>query len=170
MGSSFRRSKKHPVHKRLQSLRSSRNATFHRIRYFSSSWCRTGLLDTLETVITVRRGIPLASQPATRVQFGLGAVLQYSNTPSLRAAGFEDDDKDSLSDVAFCARWLAVLSASEVGRTKRLVSSFKPLRGWNSGRALLTGLTRLFCKQQRSSTSTSTSTSTNAERRTRSAL
>jgi hypothetical protein len=42
-------------------------------------------------------------------------------------AGSEDDeDSDStelaevLSDVAFCARWLAVLSAREVGRTKRL--------------------------------------------------
>jgi len=43
--------------------------------------------------------------PATRAQFGLGAVLQYSNTPSLRAAGFEDedDDEDSLPDVAFCS-------------------------------------------------------------------
>src|SRR5258707_15608569 len=49
-------------------------------------------------------------------------------------------------------------------RTKRLVSTFNPLRGCNSGKALLIGLTRLFCKQQRSSTSTSTSTSTNAER------
>jgi hypothetical protein len=55
-------------------------------------------------------------------------LAQYSNTASLRAAGFEDDDEDSdstelaevLSDVAFCAPWLAVLSASEVGRTKRL--------------------------------------------------
>ena len=35
-----------------------------------------------------------ASLPATRVQFGLSAVLQYSNTPSLRAAGFEDEDDD----------------------------------------------------------------------------
>jgi hypothetical protein len=51
-------------------------------------------------------------------------------------------------------------SASEVGGTKRLVSTFNPLRGCNSGKALLIGLTRLFCKQQRSSTSTST----NAER------
>ena len=33
-------------------------------------------------------------QPATRVQFGLGAVLQHSRTPSLRVAGFEDDDED----------------------------------------------------------------------------
>jgi len=48
-------------------------------------------------------------------------LAQYSNTPILRAAGFEDDDEDSLSNVAFCARWLAVLSASEVGRTTRLV-------------------------------------------------
>src|SRR5260221_14021641 len=49
-------------------------------------------------------------------------------------------------------------------RTKRLVSTFNPLRGCNSGKALLIGLTRLFCKQQRSSTSPSTHT--NAERRT----
>ena len=52
-----------------------------------------------------------ASLPATRVQFGLGAVLparnasrsdaggQYSDTPSLRAAGFEDED--SLPDEAY---------------------------------------------------------------------
>jgi hypothetical protein len=33
-------------------------------------------------------------QPATRVQFGLGAVLPHSNTPSLRVAGFEDEDDD----------------------------------------------------------------------------
>jgi hypothetical protein len=48
--------------------------------------------------------------PATRVQFGLGAVLQYSNTPPLRHSAtpplhhsitpplrvpeFEDDDED----------------------------------------------------------------------------
>jgi hypothetical protein len=30
----------------------------------------------------------------------------------------EDDDEDSLPDVAFCARWLAVLSASEVGKNE----------------------------------------------------
>ncbi len=40
--------------------------------------------------------------------------------------------------------------------------AFNPLCGCNSRNALLIGLTRLFCKQQRSSTSTST----NAERRT----
>jgi hypothetical protein len=28
------------------------------------------------------------------VQFGSGAVLQHSQTPSLRAAGFEDEDDD----------------------------------------------------------------------------
>ncbi|HYZ72191.1 MAG TPA: hypothetical protein VE641_03885 [Chthoniobacterales bacterium] len=27
------------------------------------------------------------------MQFGPGAVLQYSSTPSLRLAGFEDDDQ-----------------------------------------------------------------------------
>src|SRR5258707_6524581 len=79
-------------------------------------------------------------------------LAQYSNTParnasrsdaggpSLRAAGFEDEDDDE----APCEH-------------------LNPLRGCNSGKALLIGLTRLFCKQQGSSTST------NAERRTRSA-
>jgi hypothetical protein len=39
-------------------------------------------------------GSPLQHpQPATRVQFGLGAVLHYSNTSSLRVAGFEDEDE-----------------------------------------------------------------------------
>jgi hypothetical protein len=59
----------------------------------------------------IRRGLirllPLQHlQPATRVQFGLGAVLPHSNTParnasrsdaggpSLRVAGFEDGDED----------------------------------------------------------------------------
>ena len=37
---------------------------------------------------------PQHLQPATRVQFGLGAILPHSNTPSLRVAGFEDDDED----------------------------------------------------------------------------
>jgi hypothetical protein len=36
----------------------------------------------------------LMSNPATRVQFGLGAVLRHSKTPSLRVAGFEDEDDD----------------------------------------------------------------------------
>jgi len=31
--------------------------------------------------------------PLRRVQFGLGAVLPHSNTPSLRVAGFEDEDE-----------------------------------------------------------------------------
>jgi hypothetical protein len=41
-------------------------------------------------------------QPATPVQFGLGAVLQYSNTPSLRVAGFEDEDDDEDEDEGPC--------------------------------------------------------------------
>jgi enterochelin esterase-like enzyme len=36
-----------------------------------------------------RENLFSTSNPATRVQFGLGAVLQHSRTPSLRAAGFE---------------------------------------------------------------------------------
>src|SRR5258707_7306937 len=81
------------------------------------------------------------------MQFQIGAVLQHSNTPSLRVAGFEDDDDDEDENEA-------------------PHEHLNPLRGCNSGKALLIGLTRLFCKQQGSSTSTSTSTSTNAERRT----
>jgi hypothetical protein len=42
------------------------------------------------------------SLPATRVQFGLGAVLQHSITPSLRAAGFEDEDDDEDENEAPC--------------------------------------------------------------------
>ena len=65
------------------------------------------------------------------MQFGLGAVLLHSNTPLLRATGFEDED--SLPDEA-CGSIItpaeksasqarrAPRSASEVGRTKRLVS------------------------------------------------
>ncbi|HYZ73173.1 MAG TPA: hypothetical protein VE641_08840 [Chthoniobacterales bacterium] len=41
-------------------------------------------------------------QPATRVQFGLGAVLQYSSTPSLRLAGFEDEDDDEYENEPPC--------------------------------------------------------------------
>jgi hypothetical protein len=32
------------------------------------------------------------------VQFPIGAVLQHSNTPSLRVAGFEDEDEDDDED------------------------------------------------------------------------
>ncbi|HYZ74952.1 MAG TPA: hypothetical protein VE641_17865 [Chthoniobacterales bacterium] len=41
-------------------------------------------------------------QSATRVQFGLGAVLQYSSTPSLRLAGFEDEDDDEYENEVPC--------------------------------------------------------------------
>jgi hypothetical protein len=63
-------------------------------------------------------------QPATRVQFRLGAVLQHSNTParnasrsdaggpSLRAAGFED----SLSDEAQALYCRPLKSASQARR------------------------------------------------------
>jgi hypothetical protein len=38
-------------------------------------------------------------QPRGReVQFRLGAVLQHSRTPSLRVAGFEDEDDDEHED------------------------------------------------------------------------
>jgi hypothetical protein len=45
-----------------------------------------------------------------------------ATSPPLRAAGFEDDDEDSLSDVAFCAHLVGSSVASEVGRTKRLMA------------------------------------------------
>jgi hypothetical protein len=40
---------------------------------------------------TIRLGSIL---PATRVQFGLRAILPHSNTPSLRVAGSEDEDEN----------------------------------------------------------------------------
>ncbi len=54
-------------------------------------------------------------EPATRVPFGLGAVLQHSHTPSLRVTGFED----SLSDEAhgLCCQPLEVGLASEARST-----------------------------------------------------
>jgi len=76
------------------------------------------------------------------------AFFKYSKTPSLRSPEFQDEDDDSLSDVAFCARWLAVLSASEVGRTKRphehsglgpLSDRAKPLHGAISMTVILWG-------------------------------
>jgi hypothetical protein len=41
-------------------------------------------------------------QPATRVQSGLRAILPHSNTPSLRVAGFEDEDEDDDEHEAPC--------------------------------------------------------------------
>ena len=39
-------------------------------------------------------------QPATPVQFGLGAALPHSHTPSLRVAGFEDEDDEEYENEA----------------------------------------------------------------------
>jgi len=47
---------------------------------------------------------------ATPEQFGLGAVLLHSNTPSLRVAGIEDDDEDEYE--ATCERWSDFLRLS----------------------------------------------------------
>ena len=59
--------------------------------------------------------VQTATAPATRVQFGTGATLRYSSTPSLRAAEFED----SLSAVAqsLCCHPLNVGLASEARST-----------------------------------------------------
>jgi hypothetical protein len=49
-------------------------------------------------------------QPRGRgVQFGLGAVLPHSNTPSLRVAGFEDQDDDEDEYEAPCEGGLTLL-------------------------------------------------------------
>jgi hypothetical protein len=58
---------------------------------------------------------------ATIIESLRDARGHHSTTPSLRVAGSEDED--SLSDVAYFADWLAVLSASEVGRMKRVVNT-----------------------------------------------
>jgi hypothetical protein len=42
--------------------------------------------------------------PPGRMLFGLGAVLQHSQTPSLRVTGFEDDDEDENENEAPCER------------------------------------------------------------------
>jgi hypothetical protein len=55
---------------------------------------REGVLHKKDAAEAEGRSASLASLPATWVQFGLGAVLQCSNTPSLRAAGFEDEDEN----------------------------------------------------------------------------
>ena len=41
-----------------------------------------------------RCALKALSTPRGGVQFPIGAVLQHSNTPSLRVAGFEDEDDD----------------------------------------------------------------------------
>jgi hypothetical protein len=66
-----------------------------------------------EDLFQISLGVRLSNNPALPplqhpqprgrgVQFGLGAVLQYSNTPSLRAAGFEDEDDDEDENEAPC--------------------------------------------------------------------
>jgi hypothetical protein len=45
--------------------------------------------------------------PRLRVQFGQGAVLQHSNTPSPRAAEFDDEDDDEDENEAPCGRTMS---------------------------------------------------------------
>ncbi len=116
---------------------------------------------------------PAAARRPLRIPNPLGGcnsdLAQYSITPSLRVAASEDSlprrrlgeggrtrtaarlssPKSCPTKLVFCR--LQTPMASEAGKTRRLVSTFNPLRGCNSGKALLIGLTRLFCKQQRSS-------------------
>jgi hypothetical protein len=42
------------------------------------------------------------------VEFGLGAVLPHSNTPSLRVTGFEDEDDDEDEYEATGERWVII--------------------------------------------------------------
>jgi hypothetical protein len=53
-------------------------------------WRTQGAAQNLRDLLNRQFGVPTRY----RVEFGLGAVPQYSNTPSLRAAGFEDEDDD----------------------------------------------------------------------------
>ena len=66
-------------------------------------------LDKLTALFVCGR-LPSSILPATRVQFGLGAVLQYSDTPSLRAAGFEDEDENEAPGEAMGALTLVFYS------------------------------------------------------------
>jgi hypothetical protein len=58
----------------------------------------------LDLLIAQNSGLPPLQhpQPATQLQFRLGAVLQHSTTPSLRVAGFEDEDDDEYENEAPC--------------------------------------------------------------------
>jgi hypothetical protein len=51
-------------------------------------------LHKCSSILPPRSSSPSASLPTMRVQFGLGAVLQHSITPSLRVAGSEDEDEN----------------------------------------------------------------------------
>ena len=64
------------------------------------------------------------------MQFQIGAVLQHSNTPSLRVAGFEDEDEDDDEDEneAPHERHQMGVPFGRVGRQYRFVS-LAPLSG-----------------------------------------
>ena len=57
------------------------------------------------------------------MQFRLGAVLQYSTTPSLRVAGFEDEDDDEYENEAPCEGGRALLANQGL---KPLAESLRP--------------------------------------------
>src|SRR5258708_25721535 len=86
--------------------------------------------------LELKRGVSFPNPTHAGCNSEKRAVLQNSSTPSLRSHEIEDDDEDSLSDVAFCAHWLAVLSASEVGRTKRLTLPRRTYRPCQPGSRL----------------------------------
>jgi hypothetical protein len=77
------------------------------------------------TLIPSSLPLSISSPSGTKVDNPVRDTIHQSlstkSTPHHSASGFED----SLSDVAIGARWLAVLSASEVGRMKRLVSALQ---------------------------------------------
>ena len=63
------------------------------------------------------------------MQFQIGAVLQHSNTPSLRVAGFEDEDDDEDENEA-PHEWRQKVRASDIDvPTRRNNTDLVPLSG-----------------------------------------
>jgi hypothetical protein len=69
------------------------------------------------------------------VQFPIGAVLQHSNTPSLRVAGFEDEDDDEDENEA-PHEWRPKKSRSEWPRLRPNDNNLVPLVRQSSRNAL----------------------------------
>jgi hypothetical protein len=67
------------------------------------------------------------------VQFRIGAVLQHSNTPSLRVAGFEDEDDDEDENEA-PGEWhqIGVVYGSLWLADSRAVRNLPPFQGGSS--------------------------------------
>src|SRR5258708_19435708 len=69
------------------------------------------------------RGQPVRRSFRLMLKVGLASEARSTAGTSAKAEGRR---RGQLVRRSFCTRWLAVLSASEVGRTKRLLSTRRP--------------------------------------------